>query len=304
MATKDAAFHAYVALYGKGLVNDNLLPLLGHDDEMPVDVETRDAFEDVAQTADPWASIAREWANPELFLFRTVISIQRPQQHTLCIDMISPHRFGLIHPHKLYWDETTTYAVSILESSTAVDPALLPSMREATSLILQSIHTGKIASDADDFLFLFVPGLEQASLASWVEASSGVFPASELRTSSSETPCGLIREPSLFGAPHILVDFADVHGDAIKVRALPKRRNFLHHGNCVRQKADESEPNVVERHAPILPLRSSTVDRLHPDSGLCRVLPIDPIDPISPMEELSSRGSEKLRLSGGWLFYC
>jgi hypothetical protein len=39
---KDAAFHAYVALYGKGVVNDNLLPLLGSDEETPVGVETRD----------------------------------------------------------------------------------------------------------------------------------------------------------------------------------------------------------------------------------------------------------------------
>lgn len=92
MAANDAAFHAYVALYEKGLVNDNLLPLMG-EEAVPVFVETRLAVDDVSQTADPWASIARAWNKPELLLFRTVVSIQRPHQPTLCFDLISPRKF-------------------------------------------------------------------------------------------------------------------------------------------------------------------------------------------------------------------
>jgi hypothetical protein len=33
MAKKDAAFQGYIALYREGLVNDNLLPLLGEVEE-------------------------------------------------------------------------------------------------------------------------------------------------------------------------------------------------------------------------------------------------------------------------------
>lgn len=52
MAAIDAAFHAYVALYEKALLNDNLLPLMG-EEAVPVFVESRLAVDDVSQTTDP-----------------------------------------------------------------------------------------------------------------------------------------------------------------------------------------------------------------------------------------------------------
>ena len=73
MAVKDAAFQAYIALYGKGLVNDNLLPLLGYDEERPADVETRQALCEVSQTYDPSVAIAKDWTKLDI-LYRKVLS--------------------------------------------------------------------------------------------------------------------------------------------------------------------------------------------------------------------------------------
>lgn len=139
-------------------------------------------------------------------------------------------------------------------------------MRAATSLILRSTLARRLG-DADDFLFLFAPSIGKASVASWVVASSGVYPASQLQTISPETP-RLIRNPSVFGAPHILIDF---HGDAVNTRPLAKRRNFLHRGNGP-QHEDGYEQSAGEKHGIVLPVESSTVDRLHPDYAECSLL--------------------------------
>ena len=57
-ATKDAAFHAYVALYGAGLVNDHLLPF---EAEQIPGIETRAAIEQVESVFKPWPQVAQAW---------------------------------------------------------------------------------------------------------------------------------------------------------------------------------------------------------------------------------------------------
>jgi dsRNA-specific ribonuclease len=271
MAVKDAAFQAYIALYAKGLVNDNLLPLLGYDEERPADVETRQAFCDVSQTYDPLVVIAREWMKLDI-LYRKVISIERPGQPALSIDMILPRRFASFGPFTLYWDEKTTYTVSIHDpaSSTVVSAAFLPTMRLVTSTILRSVHSSRMTSDTDDFLVLFTPCIDQADLGSWLVANAGEFPASDLHNTLLEHRCGLIREPSLHGAPHILQDFGV--DDTIRVLALPKRRDFLHYGYPDRQEQDKSGAGLKETKTRMLPVQSSTVDKLSLDFVECSLL--------------------------------
>ncbi|KAH7149878.1 hypothetical protein B0J13DRAFT_277865 [Dactylonectria estremocensis] len=58
-ATKDAAFHAYVALYKAGLINDNLLPIKDAPPEERVPTVT------AAPPVNPWTKIARIWQSPE-----------------------------------------------------------------------------------------------------------------------------------------------------------------------------------------------------------------------------------------------
>jgi hypothetical protein len=57
-ATKDAAFHAFVALYHAGLVNDHLLPF---EREQIPGVETRAAIEQVESVFTPWQQVAQAW---------------------------------------------------------------------------------------------------------------------------------------------------------------------------------------------------------------------------------------------------
>jgi hypothetical protein len=71
MAKKDAAFQCYIALYKEGLVNDNLLPLLGELEECPAGVETRCALKDVSVTWNPWEDISRDWSSPKALYTRT-----------------------------------------------------------------------------------------------------------------------------------------------------------------------------------------------------------------------------------------
>ena len=149
-------------------------------------------------------------------------------QPAISLDMIFPRRFASFGPFTLYWDEKTTYTISIHDpaSSIVVSAAFLPTMRLVTSTILQSVHSSSMTLDTDDFLVLFTPCIDQADLGSWLAANTGEFPASDLRNTLIEHQCGLIREPSLYGAPYILHDFGI--DDTIRFLALPKRRDFLH----------------------------------------------------------------------------
>lgn len=61
-ATKDAAFHAYVALYHAGLVNDNLLPF--KPDQIP-GIEIRAPMAEVGPSFDPWKPVAQAWDTGE-----------------------------------------------------------------------------------------------------------------------------------------------------------------------------------------------------------------------------------------------
>lgn len=66
-ATKDAAFHAYLALYNAGLVSDHLLPF---EPEQIPGVETRAAMERVDSVFDPWRQVAQAWrSGQERFVY-------------------------------------------------------------------------------------------------------------------------------------------------------------------------------------------------------------------------------------------
>lgn len=127
-----------------------------------------------------------------------------------------------------------------------------------------------MTSDTDDFLVFFTPCIDQADLCSWLVANAGGFPASDLRNTLLEHRCGLKREPSLYGAPHILQDFGI--DDTIRALALPKRRDFLHHGYPDRPEQEESGAGLKERKIRILPVQSSTVDKLSLDFVECSLL--------------------------------
>jgi dsRNA-specific ribonuclease len=273
MATKDAAYQAYVALYHKGLVNDNLLPLLGQEDEMGVEIETRCALEEVSETYNPWVDIARDWLIPKSHLQKKIISIARPGQTTLSIAMILPREVPSLRPYLLYWDEKTTYTLSMSDPlpDIAVDIKFLAIMRRVTSTIFRSIYSRRMvrSNDGDDFLALFLPDILEGRFEAWLHVNTGELPVSEVLDKQLQTPCGLIRHQWLHGLPHIIHELVD--DNSFKVIALSKRRDFLHRGFTVKSEGTEDNQDLVPK-TEILPVESSTMDKLSLDYVECALL--------------------------------
>lgn len=272
MAKKDAAFQAYVALYKKGLVNENLLPLLGRDEEMEINIETRAALEEVSETYDPWVTMAKNWMGSRVFLHRKIVAIDRPGRTALCMAMILPQKMPSFGPFAMYWDERTTYMVSISDHmpNPAIDSTFLPTMRRATSTILQSIYSRRMTSGRNDFLALFLPDIDEGDLESWLEVNAGEFPAPRVIDTQFSTLYGLVREPSLHGVPHIFQGMAD--DTSIKVIALSKRRDFLHHYPTVKSDSTENKSGSPTKKTLVLPLQSSSIDKLSQDYVECSLL--------------------------------
>jgi dsRNA-specific ribonuclease len=272
MARKDAAFQAYIALHRKGLISDNLLPLFGQDEEITADIEKRRAVEEVSEIYDPWEEIALDWTTRRKGLCRKIISICRPGKTGLSMNMILPRTIPPINPFTLYWDQNTCYTISVHDhpSGNAVGVKFLPTMRRITSTILQSIYSRRMAEKNDNFVALFLPNMDEAALDQWLEANAGELAISEVLNSSAETPHGLVRNESLHGTPYI---FQKLTNDdiSIEVIALPRRRDFLHRG-AVKADSTNGGPHLPARRIEILPIESSTIDKLDMDFVECALL--------------------------------
>ncbi|KFY33349.1 hypothetical protein V494_07693 [Pseudogymnoascus sp. VKM F-4513 (FW-928)] len=272
MAKKDAAFQAYVALHKKGLVNDNLLPLLlEKDPEAIADIETRAAVEEVSQIYDPWVRVAKSWTEAGQSLRKRLISISRPGHSTLHLVIVVPQELPALETFTVYWDNQTTYSVSICETTqtSTADTASLFTMRQVTSTIFQAVHFNRMPAESNDFLALFVPNIEEGLLQSWLEESAGNFPATELLNAEHNSSYGLIRDLARYASPHI---FKEATADGtIKVVRLPKRRDFLHRSVATKQD-DAGDLDCSEKPDLFLPIESSTIDRLPMDYVECSLL--------------------------------
>ncbi|KFY55313.1 hypothetical protein V497_07052 [Pseudogymnoascus sp. VKM F-4516 (FW-969)] len=272
MAKKDAAFQAYVALYMKGLVNDNLLPLLLTKDEgIVADIETRASFEEVSEVFNPWINLAKIWMEPGDFLKKKLISITRPSLPTLYLTMALPQELPALKAFTIYWDSQTTYRISINDTAQTpnTDTPFIPIMRQVTSTIFQAVHSNRMPSGRDDFLVLFIPHISEEFLQSWLEENAGNFPAAEIPNMKRKATFGLVRDQARYAAPHI---FEGTNDDGtIKVTRLPKRRDFLHHGYAIKPDT-ENEADGSEKPALFLPLESSTVDKLSLEYVACSLL--------------------------------
>ncbi|KAL5345606.1 Dicer-like protein 2 [Pseudogymnoascus australis] len=272
MAKKDAAFQAYVALYKKGLVNENLLPLLlRKDEEVMADIETRASLEEVSEIFNPWTSIAKCWMEPGNFLRKKLISIARPGLPTLYLVIVLPQELPGIEPFTIYWDNQITYSISITDttpSSTADDP-FISIMRQVTSTIFQAIFCNRMPAGRDDFLALFIPHISVELLQSWLEESAGNVPVTEIIKTKQNAPYGLIRDQARYAAPHLFKGTAD--DGTIEVVRLPKRRDFLHRSFAVKSDT-ENEADASEKPVVFLPLESSTIDKLPMEFVECSLL--------------------------------
>lgn len=272
MAKKDAAFQAYVALYKKGLVNDNLLPLLlGKDEEVVAGIETRAALEEVSEIFNPWTSIAKSWMEPGDFLKKKLISITRPGRPTLYLVIVLPQELPALETFTIYWDNQITYSISIDDNTptSTADAPFISIMRQVTSTIFQAVHVNRMPTGRDDFLALFIPHIDEGLLQLWLEESAGNLPATEILNTKPGASYGLIRDQARYAAPHIFKETAD--DGTIKVIRLPKRRDFLHRSYAIKSDT-EDEVDCSEKPVFFLPLESSTIDKLSMEYVECSLL--------------------------------
>ncbi|OBT77825.1 hypothetical protein VF21_03238 [Pseudogymnoascus sp. 05NY08] len=274
MAKKDAAFRAYVALYKKGLINDNLLPLLlGKEEDVMADIETRASVEEVSEIFNPWTSIAKSWMEPGDSLKKKLISIARPGRPMLYLAIVFPRELPTLETFTIYWDNEITYSISISDATpiSSTDTSLIPIMRQVTSTIFQAVHFNRMPIGRDDFLALFIPHIGEELLQSWLEESAGNWPAAEILDTNAipNASYGLIRDQARYAAPHIFKEKGD--DGTIKVIRLPKRRDFLHRSFASKPDT-EHEVDCSEKPALFLPLESSTIDKLPMEYVECSLL--------------------------------
>ncbi|KAK7747028.1 Dicer-like protein 2 [Diatrype stigma] len=121
-ATKDAAFQAFVALHGAGLIDDHLMPLraeLG-------DIETRAAQVGVSELWNPWPKIARAWDTATTVSTRQLCLVDHNGQAMLEVDASLPGAFPNITAFKLYWDQTHPWTIEVGKLATASISDLRP----------------------------------------------------------------------------------------------------------------------------------------------------------------------------------
>jgi hypothetical protein len=138
-AIKDAAFVAYVALYHAGLISDNLLPLLRHDqvtDELTSStVEKRTSIVSVRNQMNPWNAVARAWEKLEdgAELYQTTINVGDLVIQT-CLPVSTPD----VSPFHVYWDANTSFLV-VISSSTSKTTTELSSSSLSNSEIMSKV---------------------------------------------------------------------------------------------------------------------------------------------------------------------
>jgi dsRNA-specific ribonuclease len=273
-AMKDAAFQAYIALFGAGLLNENLLPL------SRVWKSENDAREELSSTIEisdqfnPWLNLAKAWSYPNLH--QTLVSLQQHKESEgseLLMVLTTPTGIPLVRPFPLYWDSETTYVVR-LESprrATAISSDHLQITREITHTLLRSTHSDYKTEHRMDFVALFAPDMENDQIATWLRANRGRRLALEEFQQDSETPPrGLVRSPLVGGIPHIFGRWRRSCADGteaeveVECSPLPRRRNFLHCGMLAERLIDvaDEEKNSSPRKVRAFPARSCTVDLL------------------------------------------
>lgn len=257
MATKDAAFQAYVKLHGAGLINDHLLP--SHlDDHDPSEEGTPYVL--VPDQHDPWIAIAKLWRSARN-MYRRTISIRRPGRRTFEIALLLPLSTRPVSEFPLIHATGVTNLVSLCDNNEGIisteDVSLV---QNATNLILRSIYLDSMPTTARDFVILFQPSIKNDLLGEWLQNCSGFHPASKINLAvDSVSELGLLRHQRTSDGPLVICawycsdeDDTDISGacehfDETKICAIPltNQRNFLHKHSTGQSPITLNEPNCT-----------------------------------------------------------
>ena len=269
-AKKDAAFHAYSALYGSGLLNENLLPLC-HDWRLDLDDELGEKLigsTEVSPQTDIWAEMGVNRTREEWH--ETVITVIPPEvlrkvgETEVWILLTPPGRLCAIPPLSLSWAPGKIFTLSFSQSVSVPRPNSenIGLLQNATRLFYNSVRSNRVACCNADFITLFSPCLRHERLGDWLQRSSKRRSASDIMGTS---PTSLVRVPYPNDPAYIFHEWSTDDGrDAIKCERLPRRRNFLApavpNGNA---RSPSTPMRTRESQLETFPAEDCTFDGVH-----------------------------------------
>ena len=242
-ARKDAAFQAYLGLYDKGLVNDNLLPHRKSLEEQ-LDLSRTGSVASFAQCKprkSVWAHVAYAMKNNlnDGVWEQYRIEVTADEANSFSMDILSPLPLPEVPVFKLHWNERISYAVNISRvGSTQYHDEDIRAARELTQVILEAVYQSRMSKQHDDFPLLFVPTRSTGHYLSgeWTRIVAQ-FQGKTQATFGKEHNC---IPDYLYGQYGLLVLHRQTSGsrylfkrfltdsDEIVVSKFPKRRDFLH----------------------------------------------------------------------------
>ncbi|KAG9185235.1 hypothetical protein G6011_07779 [Alternaria panax] len=246
MAQKDAAFEAYKALYLHELVNENLLPVQGQEDDaaqyqIPDD---RPSLVPVSPTLDPWSTIAQVHQHSPDTWYRTLLEAKALGEEPIRMILLTPAAMHEVSDILLHWNKSKRYTVTTSclygTSLTDINIGLL---RSVTWKILRSVFGAHIKEGVDDFLCLLAPCdtlgymMTENELREWHATTDGQRSASKLLIEGNldAASWGLTVQQGdhrkfmplaieRSGSP----DLSGGYTTSLQAVRLPKRRDFLH----------------------------------------------------------------------------
>jgi hypothetical protein len=277
-AIKDAAFVAYVALYHAGLISDNLLPLLRHDqvtDELTSSTaEKRTSIVSVRNQMNPWNEVARAWEKLEdgAEMYQTTINVGDLVIQT-CLPVSTPD----VSPFHVYWDANTSFLV-VISSSTSKTTTELSSSSLSNSEIISKVwsDTWTLLHSAFGSRFSIQQRRFVMPFFSNVDISGPQKKASQPVTTEIQhnSELGLIRDILERQVKYVFCEFmsnkppiqnvqdpyenydAAPAGPHLSLKRLPRRFDFLH------KILSGNDPAPKRPYSTVLPIERCTEDSI------------------------------------------
>ncbi|KAL6232282.1 ATP-dependent helicase dcl2 [Aspergillus navahoensis] len=261
-AKKEAAFHAYKALYEQGLVNDNLLPLTKSREFSWKDLGSLPAVQNVSEQYNPWVDWAHLWSSRDLYQSRIVVRQNREETH---MKLITPTALPPLEPMTLFWNSETTYMLEFdAAEAVSLTAENIECMRAATALYLQAATSTPLVGKKD-YIALFGPHLPSDELIAWLNKNQGHEPAFEVFSSQwTLDRMGVVRDQSRYGEVLFFKRWLNGSGDLeLECDSYPsKRRNLLQRQTLATKRPAEDEILESPTKKRVLSASHCTIDRL------------------------------------------
>jgi hypothetical protein len=272
-AIKEAAFHAYVALYKKGLVTDNLLPFKSEDFTPPD--EPREGEVDINALFDPWIKVAQAWEeSADCQEWLATLKNERGSVKTQCL-MHIPCQLTYIRPMTAYINHRKTWTVEFEHVSDNISARDSTGTRDDTAILLALPFKHRWPTDESrQHVVRFVA--QDTNLVMKHIAAEKFAP----RHAESHPLPYLIRDS--LGCPHTYeellhskpaaeairkaspkFDEAPDDGRYLSLRRLSKRSDFLHPLNLPPARDNRAaEATQIKRYSCVMPVSEATVDTI------------------------------------------